>query len=360
MDRAKAMASLSLRRERTLRLEVSSCKMPLPLLACSILAAWLRTMQGVSPIPPQDEVGLGPISTRNGRVVDLPFLRFSPRADLLPKGQTSVETSIQVINDVRRDPEDLNLPAVLFEDQETQRLSFLFSQGVGGGLEASVEVPFLARDGGFMDPIINWWHHTILPDVYRVRDYLPFGQCVVTIPGVGTFASAEGIGDVSGFLRKRLSGNFIAAVAIKAPIGNPGGLLGSGAFDGGLDLEYRTKLMRKLQLDASAGVVAQGKPTVLKNARGLVDQEFLGLTYLRDSRDAWIAQWQAESSPTNIGLASNDGPHRMLTFGYERKLSEKERLDLYFSEDHDLVPGNPLLVNIAPDFTIGIRVVRRF
>jgi len=271
-----------------------------------------------------------------------------------------METSIQVINDVRRDPEDVTKPAVLFEDQETQRLSFLYSRGIGKDFEASVEVPFLARDGGFMDPIITWWHNTILPPSYRVRNFLPYGQCFVTIPGVGTFQSANGIGDISAFVRKRLSSNLIAAIGVKVPTGNPGGLLGSGAFDGGVNLEYRTKLMRKLQFDASAGVVAQGKPTVLKNARGLVDQEFLGFTYLRDSRDAWVFQWQAESSPTNIGLTSNDGPHRMLTCGYERELSEKERLDLYFSEDHDVLPGNPLIVNIAPDFTIGIRLVRRF
>ncbi len=334
--------------------------MPCPLFACSILAAWWFPVQGIGPSQEPGEVSQGPISTRNGRVVSLPFLRFVPRADFLGKGEDSLETSIQVINDVRRDPQDLSKPAVLFEDQETQRLSFLYSKGIATNLEASFELPFLARNGGFMDPIIAWWHHTILPPSFRVRNFLPFGQCFVTIPGVGTFQSAEGVGDVSGFLRKRLSPKFIASVGVKAPTGNPGGLLGSGAFDGGANLEYRTLLRKKLQLDASAGLVVQGKPTVLKHGRTLVDQEFLGLTYLRNSRDAWIAQWQAESSATNIGLASNDGPHRMLTFGYERRLTDKERLDLYFSEDHDLVPGAPLLVNIAPDFTIGVRFVRRF
>ncbi|MFI5387105.1 MAG: DUF3187 family protein [Fimbriimonadales bacterium] len=334
--------------------------MPSPLFACSILATWWFPVQGIGPTAIPEDVGQGPISTRNGRVVALPFMRFVPRADFLSKGQTSLETSIQVINDVRRDPEIMSQPAVLFEDQETQRLSFLYSKGIANNLEASVEVPFLARDGGFMDPIINWWHHTILPPQFRVRDFLPFGQCFVTIPGVGTFQSANGIGDVSVFLRERLNSKLIVAAGLKAPTGNPGGLLGSGGFDGGINLEYRTSINRKLQLDASLGVVGQGHPTVLQHARGLVDQELLAFTYKRNSRDAWIAQWQAESSSTNIGLASNDGPHRMLTFGYERKLSDKERLDLYFSEDHDLVPGVPLLVNIAPDFTIGVKLVRRF
>lgn len=306
-----------------------------------------------------DGVGRGPISTRNGRIVCLPFMRFVPRDDFLAKGESSLETTLQIINDVRRDPKDVNQSPVLFEDQETQRLSFLYSRGIGKGIEASVEIPFLARDGGFMDPMINWWHHTILPGQDRVRDHLPFGKCVVVIPGVGTFASANGIGDISLFLRKRLNSKLIFAVGAKAPTGNAVELLGSGAFDIGANLEYRTMLTHKIQFDATAGFVVQGKPTVLKHARGIVDQESIAFTYLRNSRDAWVVQWQAESSPV-LTVSSANGAHRMLTFGYERKLAHNERLDMYFSEDHDLVPGAPLLVNIAPDFTIGLRLTKRF
>lgn len=334
--------------------------MPFPLIACSsILAACWFPVRGIGPNAGSNQVGQGPISTRNGRVLCLPFMRFVPRVDFLAKGESQLDSSIQIINDVRRDPTNVNLPATLLEDQETQRLSFLYSKGLGNNLEASVEVPFLARDGGFLDPIINWWHHTILPPQDRPRDHLPLGQSIVTISGVGTFAGATGFGDVSVFLRKRLSANLILGIGAKAPTGNAGGLLGSGAFDGGVNLEYRTKIARKIQFDASVGAVFQGKPTVLKHARGIVDQEFFGFTYLRNSRDAWIAQWQAESSPV-LTVPSADGAHRTLTFGYERKLSDRERLDLYFTEDHDLLPGAPLLINIGPDFTIGIRLARRF
>jgi hypothetical protein len=347
---------------------------PTPLFACFIVAPWWFPVGGIGPtrsfelgredtkdrvLRPSAEVGQGPISTRNGRVVALPFFRFVPRSDFLPKGETSLETSIQVINDVRRDPKDLGQPAILFEDQETQRLSFLYSRGLAEGLEGSVEVPLLARDGGFMDPIISWWHRTILPPQDRVRNRLPYGGCVVTIPDVGTFGSAEGIGDVSFYLRKRLSPRMILSGGVKLPTGKASDLFGSGAFDGGVNVEYRTMILPKLQIDVSAGVVAQGKPTVLKHARGLVDQESLALVYRRNSRDAWIAQWQSEAAPV-LTVSNENGAHRMLTFGYERKLSHSERLDLYFSEDRDLVPGFPLLVNVAPDFTIGIRVVKRF
>lgn len=343
--------------------------MPLPLVGALIFSGPWFPPQGLwptaasttaAPAAARDRSAeaFGPITTRIGRVVSLPFLRFVPRSRILQSGERSLETSMQVVNDVRRFPKDVGQPSVLEEDQETQRLAFLYSHGLGRGLEASVEAPLIARDGGFMDPIIQWWHQTVLGPHERVRNHLPFGRSFVRIPGVGDFGSASGIGDLSFFLRKRLTPRLVASVAVKLPTGRAADLLGSGALDAGIDFEYRTMLGRQLRLDASAGVVAQGKPTVLKRARGLVDQESLTLTYLQNGRDAWIVQWQSEASPI-LTVPSANGAHRMLTFGYERRVSDRERLDLYFSEDQDLVPGAPLLVNIAPDFTIGIRWVRR-
>jgi hypothetical protein len=209
-----------------------------------------------------------------------------------------------------------------------------------------------------MDPIIHWWHHTILPPQDRVRDHLPFGRTFIRIPGVGDFGSASGIGALSVYARKRITPNLIASAGVKLPTGSANDLLGSGAFDAGVNLEYRTMLGRKFQFDASVGLIAQGKPTVLRRAKGLVDQESFSLSYLRNSRDTWVFQWQSEAAPV-MTVSSANGPQRMLTFGYQRRLSNSQRLDLYFSEDADLLPGATILVNTAPDFTIGIRYVMK-
>lgn len=340
--------------------------MPFPLFSCSILAAMWFQSQGIGPIPRAEKpIELGPIATRNGRALSLPFLRFVPRTEILKSGEESLEASVQVINDVRRDPKDVKEKAVLYEDAETQRVSVRYSKGLASGLEVSVEAPILFRNGGFLDPIINWWHHTLLGGHYRVRDHVPEGLCIIHTPDSGDFGEAAGIGDLSFFVRKRLAPHWVGAVGVKAPTGNAGQLLGSGAPDLGLNFEYssvatpRFVKPGKLRIDASAGFVAQGKPTVLKHARGLVDQEFLGLTYLRNSRDAFVVQWQSEAAPA-LTVSSANGAHRMITFGYERRLSDHERMDFYFSEDQDLLPGAPMVVNIAPDFTIGIRFVRKF
>lgn len=310
--------------------------------------------------PTRRVVDLGPIETRNGRVVALPFLRFTPSAGFLRAGESEMSASIQVINDVRRDPRDLSQSSTLEEDQETQRLALRYRKGYTNGFEGSVEVPLLFRNGGFMDPIINWYHFAVLGPQNRVRDFLPFGRSFVRVPGVGDFGSAGGLGDVSFQVRKKVSPRLSLGAALKVPTGSANDLLGSGAFDFGFNAEYQTMIGKKLQLNASVGLVAQGKPTVLRNGRGLIDQEMLAITYKKNSRDAFVAQYQNEASPTRVGLESNDGRHVMLTFGYERRISDRDRLDFYFSEDHDLLPGATALVNIAPDFTIGIRWNRRF
>jgi hypothetical protein len=343
----------------TVNCEVRFGAMPFPSFACFILASSWFPGGGIRPMPNSDSVGFGPIGTRNGRVVALPFLRFVPRTDFLQRGKTSLEISAQGINDVRRDPKDVKQPSTLEEDHETERVSFLYSRGIGEGLEASIELPILSRGGGIMDPIIHWWHHTILSPQERVRDNLPFGRSFVRIPGVGDFGSATGVGDLSLFARKRLSSRVIVTAGLKIPTGDASKLLGSGSFDVGASVEYRTRFLTKFQFDASLGFVIQGKPTTLRSARGIVDQEFLGVTYLRNSRDAFVVQWQSESAPVKT-VSSANGAHRMLTFGYQRRLSDHQRLDLYFSEDHDLVPGASLLVNTAPDFTAGARFVVRF
>ncbi len=331
--------------------------MPVTFIAPLIFAVMHLQARGVRPTTPID---LGPIETRNGRVVCLPFLRFSPSAGFLTEGQQQFDASIQIINDVRRNPKDLQQPSTLEEDQETQRLAFRYRKGLKDGLEASVEVPLLFRNGGFMDPIINWYHFAVLGPQNRVRDFLPFGRSFVRIPGVGDFGSAGGIGDITLALRKQVSPRFSIGGALKLPTGSASELLGSGAFDFGVNAEYQTMIGRKWQLNASLGAVLQGKPTVLKQARSLVDQESLAITYRKNSRDAFVAQYQNEASPTVVGWVGNDDRHVMLTFGYERRISDDQRLDFYFSEDHDLLPGAKELVNIAPDFTIGIRWSRRF
>lgn len=293
----------------------------------------------------------GPIATRNHRAVSLPFLRFEPSPNLLGPGKRRWEASWTAANDFRR-PGD----GAVAEDYEVHRLGLLYREGFGEGLEWAVEVPWISRNGGFLDPVIDWWHESVLGWSDRRRNGTPFGGTSIQMPQGSFSGSADGLGDVSLFLSKSFGKGVVGSVGLKLPTGNARQLLGSGAVDVGAYVQAQFPVARKLRLHAQFGLVAQGKATELEDSRPLIHQEGLALVWQANSRDAWIAQWQAEASSSRAFLRGSDNPHRLITIGYKRKLSDRYNLDLFFSEDRDLFSGQfPKVANIGPDFTVGVR-----
>lgn len=247
------------------------------------------------------------------------------------------------------------------EDYEVQRLRLLYRGGMRNGLEWSAELPILSRGGGFQDPIIDWWHANVLKWSDQDRDNTRFGRSRVRVPGATFNGSADGLGDISGFLSKSLGKGFVGSVGVKIPTGDAGNLLGSGGVDAGVYLQARYPLMRKLFLHGQLGLVWQGGAKELEDVRALVHQEGIALVWQKNSKDAWIAQWQGEASALDSGVAESDRTHRLLTIGYKRKLSSSQMLDLFFSEDQDVFRGRaPEFVSTGPDFTMGIMFSTRF
>ena len=295
--------------------------------------------------------GQGPIETRNGRAPSLAFLRLGPRDGLLAPGERSFGAAFLSANNLR-------FRQGYREDQETERLGLTYRWGVSRG-EWAVEVPFLARGGGFQDPFIEGYHELI--GIHNFRGTIPFGRVEERIPDSGSFRSAEGLGDVSVAYSRPLGPQAFLSVALKLPTGNAGGLLGSGNADLAVSLYDRWMLGRHFDLFGQIGGVLQGDATRLDHSRSLVDQESLALVYRQNSRDAYAFQWQSEPSALVTGNSTFDGPHRQLTLGYTRRLGGRDTLQLYFNEDGDFLNYRvPELVNIAPDFTIGINLTRRW
>lgn len=299
----------------------------------------------------QAQVNFGPIESRNLRALQLPFFRFEPRNRLTPAGEATWTAHLSIANDFRQLPRDTGNQ--LTEDLEMWRLGLRYRKGLNDGTEIDVEIPLLSRGTGILDPIIDGWHESVLKWVDSGRDRTAFGQSVVRYPG-GQFGVADGLGDVSATFSRKLSRRVDGSVAVKLPTGDAGQLLGSGSLDLGIALNYETALDRRWRLFAMGGVVAQGRGT-LEGTRGLAHQASLALVYQANSRDAWIAQWQSESAGIQTGLAGSDATHRILVFGYQRRMSARERLDLYFTEDRDVFEGSfPEGANVGPDFGIGI------
>lgn len=302
----------------------------------------------------------GPIETRNQRALLLPFLRLEPRNTVLAEGERQWSFSYTLSNDFRRIPSSGGVP-LLQEDQETSRILFDYRKGIRGGMEFGIQIPVLNRGGGILDPMIDWWHQNVLQWSDPGRNSTAFGGSVVRFPGGGVYGSATGLGDVSVMLSKRLDRRTIATAAAKLPTGDSGKLFGSGNVDGAFSLYYNGAVNGRWSYSLQGGFVAQGKARDFDGARGLVHQEAIALIYSPNNRDAWIGQWQGDSAAIQTGLAESDATQRIITFGYQRRLSASQRLDLFFSEDRDLFSGQwPEGANIGPDFTLGVRLNVRF
>lgn len=292
------------------------------------------------------------VATRNHRAIALPFLRLVPLGKALQKGDRVSDFSWHLANDFRATNNT-------FEDQETLRLVYRGRWGLKNGMEAFVEVPILNRGGGALDPLIDWWHEFALTYKDPIRNATPFGGSAVRRNGSYDFGSAAGLSDITLGLAKNVTDKWTVRGAVKLPTGNAKKLLGSGGLDIGFNAEYQTKIAKQIHLVAYAGFVLQGKATELANSRSFVHQEGFGIVWKPHKRDAWIGQWQGESSPTEDG--ETQATHRLITFGYQRTLSDHSFLELMFSEDRDLFSGTwPEAANIGPDFTMGMRFVIRF
>lgn len=300
----------------------------------------------------------GPITTRNHRAIDLPFLRFDPMAGLVPEGHAEWDYSLTSANDSRSLPRPG--PATVIEDQETERAFVRYRKGLSNGREISFEVPYVYRWGGFLDAMIFDWHKDVLHWQDSFRASQPFGQCIVQVPG-SRYGAANGLGDVSVRAGQRLSRRVDLVAGVKLPTGNANNLIGSGGVDAGMAFQYRQALRGKWRFYGMAGFVAQSPGKSLQSVRGLVHQEAMALTWQPNSRDNWVAQWQSEASPVQTGVSGSDSSQRLITFGYQRKVRPGQMLELSFSEDRDVFNGRwPEGANIGPDFTAHVGyVVRR-
>jgi hypothetical protein len=300
----------------------------------------------------------GPIETRIHRSISLPFLRLDPRRDVLGEGERRLSVGLTSANDIRRLQSGGRIVA---EDYEVERLLVRYRQGLRGAMDLTVDLPLMSRGGGFQDPLIDGWHKSVLGIRGNIREGTPYGRSEVIVPGSARFGSAAGIGDVSAVLSKGIDERLMAEVGVKLPTGDASRLLGSGAVDAAADLQWRVPVSRWFGLRLQGGLVFQGKAPRLARSRSVVDQEAVVLEYGPNSRDHWVLQWQSEASALETGVAQSDEAHRVLTLGYQRKLSDRQTLEAFFTEDGDWLNFRvPQLVNVGVDWTIGLRFVTRF
>jgi hypothetical protein len=249
----------------------------------------------------------------------------------------------------------------IFEDYENDILMGRYRQGLGHGLDFTIDTTLISRGGGFLDPIVYDWHK-LLDLVNNVRTGVPFGQCLIEIPGSGPYRDALGIGDIAGMLTKAFTPRLMGTVAIKLPTGNAHQILGSGNFDGAFDFQYRVPNGPRWMWQFQAGLVGQGTSTELQGTRGLNPQGAIVLMHKANRVDSYVFQWQSEESGIVTGVSGSDSPHRVLSAAYQRRLSETRMIEVFISDDGDFVNTfhDPEIANIGPEPTIGFRYVVHF
>ncbi len=291
----------------------------------------------------------GALRTRNHRPLQLIVYRFEPQADVLAKGRQSWSLSLTAANDFRK-------IGGVDEDAEVHRLLATMRQGMGSGWEWFAELPLMDRSGGFLDPIIDGWHQNVLRWSDPARNATAFGRSRVALTGAYDFGSASGIGDASVGASYAIRRNVVGRVALKLPTGNAAQLLGSGGWDLGIAIDGLWPINRRWDVHAMLAGLVQGRGKAVPGVRSRGDQQTVAFIYKPNSKDRWLAQWSSESAAVRTGVRDADGPHRIASFAY-RRIGANGDLELYFSEDKDLLGG---ILNIGPDFVIGARWTWRF
>lgn len=295
-----------------------------------------------------------PIETRNFRTLSLPFLRFNPRADVVGLGESNLSFGLTMANELRK---DVGVAGTVSEDCETTQLLAKYRRGIGEGLDLTLELPLVARGGGILDPLIQFWHRHIVNFDDPLRDATPYGGSSIMIPGHAEFGSAGGIGDVSAVVTKKFGSSTLAYVGVKAPTGSASKLIGSGAWDVGIGVQHTIQVNDRWRALAQVGYIAQGAATELPGSRSSVFQYAASFMYSANSRDTWVFQLQGEDAAIVTGVDGSDATHRIATFGFNRRLDAKRSLELFFSENGDFLS---VVAKNGPDFTLGARLTTKF
>lgn len=312
----------------------------------------------------------GPADVRNERPYQLLFLTFTPQeATTLPTGESRLAVGLHVANDLLT-PRP-NAAGRVIEDTETQRLSLSYSQAVGEQTEVGVETFLLARDGGVLDALLQYYHELTglthaSPDTPDGRHDLSFYHSIVFLQGADGEVQVDahptaGLGDLSLFVKRGLVARTNLAVAVRAglklPTGNAGTLLGSGGVDGGLDLDVSRVLSGRRALYLSVGSLWMGRDRRVTDAATYEAQYSLGLEWLVRSHDSLVLQTDGGTRVVTTRNHHADAPPSGLTLAWKRQSGPHTVCTFAFTENGDIFEYRlPQIAGIGPDvtFTAGV------
>ncbi|RMF83781.1 MAG: DUF3187 family protein [Nitrospinota bacterium] len=271
--------------------------------------------------------GFGPLPVRNFQPVQLLFLYLPfEGTTLTPQGHWALSFGLAESNTINETIDRAENTSLLF-DLETTRFTLGARYGVLPRVELGVEIPFIARWGGFLDRFIEGVERVVNKlnparkrgPVNTVRFHLQRNGELIFSRG----ESALGISDLvlsgKGLLWEE--GETYPALAarlqIKLPTGDEERLLGSGKTDIGVGLVAQKTLWR-FTLYSNLNYIMPGEVFA---GKGLETRNFftaaLGIEYRWTSHFSLLGQAEYYQSPfTDTGLEELDQSLWEISFGF--------------------------------------------
>jgi hypothetical protein len=303
---------------------------------------------------------VGPAPTRNFQPIQLIFLNlpFESAVTLEPGGLALLLESAES-NEIATTNGSIDSTLKF----ETNRTVFGVRYGLLEGWEVGLELPFISRFGGFLDPEIDWVE-SVFGSVNAERKLYPkntFGAFFVLRGNTTLFQAGEENfqpGDLVFSLKHALRlppawPQIALRAAIKAPTGNAGAVLGSGKpdFGAGVAADYqpfdRLMLYFNTDLVYPVGPITDGNLTL----NPFVTQSFAAHLALTQRWSTMLHQ-ATYTSPFHTGVRLLDGTVVELGWGLSFAYSPKLGVQILGIEN---VSG----VEQAADFTLLLNLVYR-
>ncbi len=295
----------------------------------------------------------GPLPVRNHEPVNSLFLLPIPvQASVLAPRKQVLDFQLDAPNNF------LILPGGgYYTDFEDQRFTFAYTRGVGGGDEVSLRVPYVSRNGGIFDGLIDGWHSIF--NIYgggrgnfendQFRFDLRDGQ-TGTVLSQST-SGTSGFGDIALEYRRALTPDkpgfdprtgapdprrvsISTRALLKFPTGSARNLLGSGGADVGLGFALSARPFRRVAFHGNLTGVWHGNTEIdgLRDRSSSV-HSLVAVEWLLDGRTSFLAQVDDNPAPHRTGIEYADRARRMFTFGFWRQINPRQNLYLSLGEN---------------------------
>lgn len=299
-----------------------------------------------------------PAQTRSGDAMS--GLSWSPRAlgtYILPRNVRESAAQFEVASNLGWHG---NPTANFRQDNEVHRLRFGTRFG-GPGFDTTFALEASARNGGFMDPLVRFWHSAVIPYTDPVLGVPPDGRhdLAWTTAGERYTAGASGwrLNRAELGVRASLKSGIVVGVASKIPIG-----IGNFMERGGLDVAFTAATRRMSgpwQLTWEGQHVIAGRHGDLDRGITLAPswntQVFHAGRFV-SNRWAVGLQYEDMDSGLTFGLPYSGNKRRQMTFTVRTKLSDSDFGELSVSENVRPFRTTPYVSDAI--FTLAFRRLR--